>query len=460
VKILLIQPAKGPLTIGGEDVSLYEPLALEYLAAGAAAHHDVHILDLRLGGKLKNTLEEYQPDIVGITAYTVHVNGVRRLFREVKSWNSETLTVAGGHHATVMPQDFDSPAIDLVVIGEGVAPFREIVARREKRGDFQGIPGVAVRTSGALAEAPAAEAGELDSVSLPARELTRPYRRHYFSEWMKPLASIRTSKGCPFRCNFCAQWKIAGGRYFRRQPEAIVKELAAIEEPYVFFSDDESLVDTARMTRLAELIRQEGIRKRYFVYGRPDTIARHPELLELWRGIGLERIFVGFEFVKNADLSYVGKGSTSAESEKAAAILAGLDLEAYASFMVRPEFTREDFAAFRPYCEKLKLQFATFAVLTPLPGTDLYAQVQDRLITRNYDLFDFIHTVLPTALPLDQFYKEYHRLYTRTFPVSRQLAQILRRLPLKEVLPALSRGRRALDRIRTAHLDYQTPTPA
>jgi hopanoid C-3 methylase len=116
--------------------------------------------------------------------------------------------------------------------------------------------------------------------------------------------------------------------------------------------------------------------------------------------------------------------------------------------------------AFRPYCERLKLRFATFAVLTPLPGTDLYAQVQDRLITRNYDLFDFIHTVLPTALPLEQFYEEYHRLYTRTFPVSRQIAQVVRRLPLKEVLPALARGRRVLDRIRTAHLDYQTPTPA
>jgi hopanoid C-3 methylase len=316
VKILLVQPAKGPLTIGGDDVSLYEPLALEYLAAGVAAHHDVCILDLRLGGSLKNALEEHEPDVVGITAYTVHVNVVRRLFGEVRAWNPEALTVVGGHHATVMPRDFDSPAIDLVVIGEGVAPFREIVARREKRSDFQGIPGVAVRTSGALAEAPAAEPAELDSVPLPARALTRPYRRHYFSEWMKPLASIRTSKGCPFRCNFCAQWKIAGGRYFRRQPEAVVRELAAIEEPYVFFSDDESLVDTARMTRLAELIKLEGIRKRYFLYGRPDTIARHPGLLELWRGIGLERIFVGFEFVRNEDLSFVGKGSTSAESER------------------------------------------------------------------------------------------------------------------------------------------------
>ena len=72
---------------------------------------------------------------------------------------------------------------------------------------------------------------------------------------MQPLASIRTSKGCPFRCNFCALWKIAGGRYLKREPEKIVQELAEIEEEFVFFADDESLVDVARMKRLAELIR-------------------------------------------------------------------------------------------------------------------------------------------------------------------------------------------------------------
>ena len=48
MKILLVEPAKSPVTIGGEDAFLYEPLALEYVAAGVAQDHDVRILDLRL----------------------------------------------------------------------------------------------------------------------------------------------------------------------------------------------------------------------------------------------------------------------------------------------------------------------------------------------------------------------------------------------------------------------------
>lgn len=453
MRILLIQPPKAAGTIGGEDIFIYEPLALEYVAAGVEADHDVRILDLRLGGSLLDALQSFRPDVVGITAYTVHVNVARRLFAEVKEWNPEVLTVAGGHHATVAPDDLLSPFIDAVVIGEGVAAFREIVERFEKAAPLDDVAGIALPRAGALFRTPARPAEDLDAAPFPSRSLTAAYRTQYHSEWMRPLASIRTSKGCPFRCTFCALWKLTGGRYLRRKPENIVEELAGIPEKYVFFADDESLIDTARMKRLAELIRDSGIRKRYFLYGRADTIARSRELLELWRSIGLERVFVGFEFFRDEDLASIGKGSTSGDNEQTARILAELGIEVYASFIVRPEFTREDFAAFRPYCEKLRLRFATFSVLTPLPGTDFHESVKDRLITRNHDLFDFIHTLLPTTLPIEEFYEQYYRLYTEAIPLRKQLS-VLAKYPLKEIPSALMTTHRVLGRIRKAYLDY------
>ena len=139
MRIMLIQPPKSPVTIGGEDVFLYEPLALEYVAAGVAQDHDVRILDMRLEKDLSNALEDFQPQLVGITAYTVHVNVVRKLFDDVKQWNPSVLTVVGGHHATVAPIDFLWPSIDLIVMGEGVGSFREIVRRSENGSGFGGI---------------------------------------------------------------------------------------------------------------------------------------------------------------------------------------------------------------------------------------------------------------------------------------------------------------------------------
>jgi radical SAM superfamily enzyme YgiQ (UPF0313 family) len=453
MKILLIQPAKSPRTIGGEDIYLYEPLALEYVAAGVAGDHEVRILDMRLEKNLAQALAAFQPDIVGITAYTVHVNTVKGLFAQVKGWNPRTLTVVGGHHATVVPDDFASPDIDLIVVGEGVAPFREIVRRRERKEGFDGISGVAFTRNGGLVRVAAAPELDLDAVPPPNRALTAAYRRRYRSDWMQPLASTRTSKGCPYRCKFCGLWRLTGGRYLKRQPQQVVEELGTIQEPFVFFADDESLVDAARMRSLAGMIKAAGIRKRYFLYGRADTVARNPQLLAEWREAGLERVFVGFEFFREEDLKYVGKGSTTVDNARAAQVLHDLDIEIHASLIVRPEFDREDFARLAEYCRKLNLNYAGFAVLTPLPGTELYDETKERLITRDYDLFDFIHTVLPPKLPLQEFYAQYARLYRTAVPASRQLS-LLKRYRLAQFPEVFATMYRWTNRLKTAHLDH------
>ena len=453
MKILLIEPAKAPVTLGGEDYFVFEPLALEYVAAGVARDHDVRILDLRLEKGLQETLDGFSPDVVGITSYTVHVNTVRGLFDTIKEWNPEVLTVVGGHHATVQPEDFLSPSIDLIAIGEGVFVFKEIVERHERREGFDGVQGLAFPSNGTLFRNDPLPVADLDAFPFPERELTATYRKDYYSEWMKPLASIRTSKGCPYRCNFCALWKITEGRYIRRKPEQVVEELAGIDEEFVFFADGESLVDSGRMKTLAERIREAGLRKRYFLYGRSDTIARNPGLLGLWKDIGLKRVFVGLEFFRQEDLKYVRKGSTIRDNGDAVRILQDLDIEIYASFILRPEYTTEDFAAFREYCRKLGLNFASFAVLTPLPGTDLYDEVKARMITDNYDYFDFIHTLLPTTLPLKEFYGEYARLYRDEIPF-RKAVSFLRKYPCKDILPIMAKSLRWQSRLKTAYLDY------
>jgi radical SAM superfamily enzyme YgiQ (UPF0313 family) len=453
MRILLIEPAKSPISMAGEDVFLFEPLALEYVAAGVSAEHEVRILDQRIDDTVEETLEEYQPDVVGIAGYTVHANQIRRLAEQTKMWNPEVLMVVGGHHATVAPRDFGSPHIDLVVVGDGVDSFREVIRRFDACESFAGIPGVWVNTGSGLQEGAPNPVKDLDNFPFPDRSLTAAYRHAYYSEYMQPLASIRTSKGCPFRCNFCALWKIADGRYLKRDPERIVEELLEIEEEFVFFADDESLVDAVRMKRLAELIRESGLRKRYFLYGRSDTIARHPDLLELWRDVGLERVFVGLEFFRDSDLEFINKGSTTDNNLQAVQVLHDLGIDIYASFIIRPEFTEEDFAEFRRYCRSIDLSFASFAVLTPLPGTDLYDEVEDQLLTREPEFFDFIHTVLPTKLPLEDFYEQYFRLYTKTIPL-RNVFTFMAKYRLRDVPASLAKFRRWAKRLRTLHRDY------
>jgi radical SAM superfamily enzyme YgiQ (UPF0313 family) len=453
LKILLIQPPKPEKALGGEDFYIFEPLALEYLAAGVAGDHDVRILDMRLDQDLDCLLRDYQPDVVGITSYTVHVNIAKRLFEQIKAFNPDIVTIVGGHHATVMPYDFHTPYIDTIVAGEGVFTFREIVSRLEKKIDLSGIRGAIRTAQGALVIPQGDQDGDLDALPLPRRDLTAGFRKSYSSEWMRPLASIRTSKGCLFRCKFCALWKLTEGRYLTRKPECIVEELGAIQEKFVFFADDESFLDTKRMGILADLIQRAGIEKRYFLYGRSDTVAKHPELVEKWKKIGLERVFVGLEFIRDSDLKLIRKGSTAENNGKAVKILKSLGIEIFPTFIVRPEFDREDFGDLRKYCLDLDLDFIGFPVLTPLPGTDLYQEVKDKLISSNYDYFDFFHTVMPTTLPMKDFYRELTTLYKTSRSLKNRI-KLMRRYPLRE-LPKLFRAYGDfLKRLNTLDQDY------
>jgi len=453
MKILLIEPTRPywGITAGWRDK--FEPLALEYIAAGVSQDHDVMILDMRLDKDLQSTLRDFRPDVVGTTSFTLHVNTVKSLLQEIKEWNPQVLTVVGGHHATVAPEDFLSPSIDLIVIGEGFFVFKEIIARFEKGNDFDGIPGTAFAREGALVRTDYSMDIDLDSLPFPDRSLTAKYRKHYFLDWMSPIASMRTSKGCPHRCNFCVLWKLTGGRYFRRKPEKVVEELAGIDEKYVFFADDESLLDTTRMKTMANLIKEAGIKKQYFLWSRSDTIAKNPELIEMWKDIGLSRVFVGFEFGRDEDLEYIRKGSTTSDNEKAARILQDLGIQIDASFMVRPDFTRADFAALRQYCRHLELEHTNFFILTPFPGTDLYEELQDKLVNHNHDYYDAKHAVLPTQLPLKEFYDEYHHLHKAAIPRIRNIKHLMR-YPLKEIPSILLRRYLNVIRHRSAYFDH------
>ncbi|HWI41509.1 MAG TPA: B12-binding domain-containing radical SAM protein, partial [Verrucomicrobiae bacterium] len=134
---------------------------------------------------------------------------------------------------------------------------------------------------------------------------------------------------------------------------------------------------------------------------------------------------------------------------------------AFGSFIIDPGATREEFRRLAAHVERLKVRHGTFSVLTPLPGTELYAEQEERLTTTDTDLFDLTHAVLPTTLPLEEFYAEYRNLFRKGIPFHRRLG-VVSRYGVRGIVRELRRLGQAVDRLGRGHLDHrgQACTPA
>jgi len=249
----------------------------------------------------------------------------------------------------------------------------------------------------------------------PARHLVEEYRKEYFRQTWRPVASLITSQGCPYRCNFCALWKVAGGKYRTHSPESVVDEIVSVDGRYIEFADDNTLQNVKRAERIYELIKERGIQKLYKMFARSDTVAKHPKLIEKWKEIGLELILIGFESFRDSELKEMNKANTVATNNEAIRILHKNDVEIAAYFIINPNYEKEDFDALAEYVEKMNLTQPFFTVLTPFPGTDLFQEKFGELMTRNYELFDLAHSVLPTKLPMKEFYECLADLYRRAY---------------------------------------------
>lgn len=401
----------------GDLGAIAEPLALEYLAAGLQQDgHQVKILDLRLHPTaLMATLETFAPDVVGITAYSMHVLRALLVCQQVKAIRPSCLTVVGGHHATFLPDDFFEPQVDFVISGEGVRPFQQLMRLHDSQ-EYIDIPGVWGRRSGQFVSGGEPLPFDVNALPLPARELTASDRHAYFIDWMRPVALVRSSVGCPYRCSFCSLWKLMEGKYHLRDIDSVVAEISTIKEPFVFLIDDEAFINGPRMMSLARALQAENLQKHYFAYCRIDTLLRQQEVLQAWQDIGLKRLFVGIDAISKDTLNEYNKRYQIAQIEEGLKAAKDLGIEIFAQFVVHPNFTKKDFQQLARFIEHHQIRYPSFTVLTPLPGTKLL-ETFDNVIEKqsngrpNWDLFDCQNAVVKTFLPKEEFRQEYRNLY-------------------------------------------------
>jgi len=415
MRILLVQPPLDPTTSKLAALGLAEPLSLEYIAA-AIPKQDVKILDLRVGGSLTEEIEQFDPALVGITALTVGLNQSLDLLKTAKTLNKDLKTVIGGVHATLLPEDCQVEQVDIIVRGEGEDTFAELVEKLESKKSLSSVAGITYRNNrGQWQTNPQRDLNILDCYDFPARNLTDVYRSKYSRVGLGETLSMITSRGCTQKCNFCSVWRFNDAKYRTRSPENIVDEIASRPELNIDFAEDDSFGNLKRMERLCELV-QEHVPGRYYkALVRADTVVKGPELFEKWAEAGLQYVLVGFESFKEEELRAINKRASVKENTQALAILKKAGIGVIGYFIVRPEFSIDDFKRLSDTVEQLDIHQPIFTSLTPFPGTTLYEDTKDHLVTFDWEHFDGFRAVLPTALPRQEYYNQLASLYRKAY---------------------------------------------
>jgi hopanoid C-3 methylase len=425
MKVLLIQPQPGANSVLSK-LGIPEPLALEILAA-TIPHHDVKIIDMRLEKQtLRNLLADFQPDVIGLGCLTAGYYECVNLLEQIKQIDPNILTVVGGHHPTVMPQDFVSAFADYIVIGEGEKTFRDLVDTLELKRDTKEVKGLAIPKNGRIHFTDERPLIDLDEMPIPRRDLTRQYRKKYFRGNVKSYACMVTSRGCQFRCKFCCQWKLNRGTYRIRQTDNVVDELLQIKENFIDFVDDNSWANANWMNELFGKIQDAGIKKEYKLYARSDLIIKKPDVIAKWKDLGLKAVLIGFESFRDEDLKKWNKRNTVANNVKATKILKGLGVEIVGYFLVDPAFEEIDFQRLVEHVQELDVDQPIFSILTPFPGTHLFDEVKDKILTSNYTFYDGMHALTPTKLDQKKFYKLYSHLFRKSYPKSKLIKKLLK----------------------------------
>jgi hopanoid C-3 methylase len=446
-----------------------EPLELEIVAGGVPAEDYVSIYDMTLEKKpmevFHKRLDEIKPDIVGFTGYSNQSARVKELAQIVKKKYPSTIVVVGGIHAIIAPADYAVDDIDLIVRGEGGTTFREII-RRLKAGEVPYFGDVSLSKfdkdfqEKASAKPPAYP--QVGEIPLPRRDLVE--RSRYFTVWTSApegkldtifprMASVRTSYGCKFNCAFCVVHYIMGRKYLERDPEDVVNEIGNILEEHIYFVDDETFLNEKRMTRVAELLLERGIKKKYVSWARADTIVRHPEMFRLWKKAGLEIVYVGLEAMDETRLKNYKKLTSVDINRKAVAALQEIGLTLHASLMVDPSFSVDDFKSVEKTIMDIRPAEISFTVFSPSPGTELWHKHKDEFICDPYLFYDCMHTLLPTKLEIRRFYAHFAKLYRLAWSTNPLRVNKVK-VPGREVARAIVNGTKYIFALRAIHRDY------
>lgn len=351
------------------DDRLEPPMGLLYLATWLNHHdHEAHILDLSSIQPERWAQSIPHADVYGFSTYSTSFHRTLDILALVKKINPNAVTVAGGPHASALPESVKRH-FDFVVVGEGEQAMLDVVesieSGRESPFLLHGIP-----------------IPNLDDLPFPDYSLVDIKSYHRMVDGSFSL-SILSSRGCPYRCVFCNSIILGKGRKVRfRTVENVVSEIHKLKADLGIssfrFQDDNFTLNQPWLREMTALFKQEAIRYRCF--GRVDRATR--EMTDMLFESGCRHIAFGIESGSNVILRHMQKDQTTEDIRHGIsnARASGLTVRVYLMVGFPGETWETVQATVDLMLECMPDEFSVYPLI-PYPGTPIYQRPEKFGIT-------------------------------------------------------------------------------
>lgn len=341
-----------------KTVASLPSLGLLDLAACTPAGHELTYFEAESDGSEPRAV--YACDLVAISTFSAQVFEAYAIADRLRAANVKV--AIGGLHATVCPGEAFEHA-DYVIIGEGENVWPDVVSAAEA--------GESERIFWASDYAPV----DINALPVPRYDLLgdRPYNRF----------TVQTSRGCPWRCEFCASSVMLGKPYRKRPVSAVIRDIEAIRrvrpQPFIEFADDNTFVDKKWGRELCRAL--EPLHVPWFTET-DISVADDPELLELMRRSGCRQILVGLESpdeaaVNGLELRRNFKARRAADYAEAIAEIQSHRITVNGCFVLGLDHHGpEIFQQVLDFVMDVNLFEVQITILTAFPGTPLYDRLQ------------------------------------------------------------------------------------
>lgn len=333
--------------------------------------------------ELKNVLRWMRPDVVGVTALSPSYPSALQVCEVVKELLPDAKTVIGGPHANAVPEQVAAADhVDAAVFGEGEGPLTELLNAWRYDKPITGIAGVVTRDeAGAVVrDKPQVFTPDLDNLGWPAKGVV--FDQHGLMK-RDNFGLVMFSRGCPYKCEFCASPSLWTYKVRFRTPQDMANEIQAIHREYdtryFSFEDDTFTLNRKRVMQLMDAFIERGLNKvpgfRWTANTRPDRVDE--ELLAKMKEAGCAAVAIGVEFGSPRMLEKMQKAFTADDARRAVKMIKEAGLISSGQFLVgMPTETPEEMWKTIELADELEVDSVMLSVATPLPATPLHEEAK------------------------------------------------------------------------------------